>query len=832
MPKGRMEGNVVAMDQSTAWHLASLQTHIPQWEKTREIVDQMIDIMLNYRQSGHPGGSRSKVHAFLSLLLSGAMRWDIRRPDLPFNDRFVLVAGHTIPLVYATMATLNEALRLRYQETGDSRYEFRNAERWQLTWEDLVKFRRHGGLPGHAEFGGKTLFIKFNTGPSGHGFPAAAGMALSLKRAGAGDVRVFAMEGEGGATAGAAHETMNAAWGLGLENFVTLLDWNDYGIDARPASSMVYGSPSDWFGAHGWRCFGEVNGMEFAPITRVILKAVHEEDARQRPTLVWFRTRKGRGYGKYDHHSHGSPHKMNSPEFWETKVAYQETHDLRFEGFGEGPPKDQPAIEAQAAANFGIALSVLKKDDELRTYLADRLVEIGESVPRKPKGIVINPSKSPWKDARWTDPSGYPPEMWVPAGTKAPNRQSLATWGSWVNSLAKRDYGRPLFIAMSADLAESTNIAGFAKNWEQVANFGVYDRRENPAGSLLMQEITEFTNSGICAGIASVNYSPDPEREWDGFGAACSTYGSFSYLKYGLMRLFSQLEQDCDFKLGPVIWIAGHSGPETADDSRTHFGVFAPTVTQLFPEGYVVDLHPWEANEVPVLLAAGLATGRRILALHLTRPAIEIPDRAKLGIPSHFEAARGAYVMRDYQQGAPRQGCVIVQGTSSTANMIKILPKLDEAKLNVKIVAAVSPQLFDMQPDAYRSSVLSDADRVDSMGVTNRSRESIRRWMATDVSLDYTLSADWDNRWRTGGTVDEVIEEAHLDPPHIFLGIERFARERELRLSKVERMLAAARTEAHQEPSHAKAEPSHKSSGDRERLRRARRGGSPDPGGA
>ena len=54
--------------------------------------------------------------------------------------------------------------------------------------------------------------------------------------------------------------------------------------------------------------------------------------------------------------------------------------------------------------------------------------------------------------------------------------------------------------------------------------------------------------------------------------------------------------------------MAGHSGPETADDSRTHFGIFAPGVMQLFPEGCVLDLHPWEFNEVPVVLAAACAT--------------------------------------------------------------------------------------------------------------------------------------------------------------------------------------------------------------------------------
>jgi transketolase len=772
----------------------ALETHLPHWDKTRDIVDQLIDLMLNYRQSGHPGGSRSKVYPFMSLLLSGAMRWDIRHPEKVFNDRFVLIAGHTIPLVYAVLAALNEALRLRHAETGDEKYVVANAERWQLGWEDLLTLRRRGGLPGHAEFAGKSLFVRFNTGPSGHGFPPAVGMALALKRAGAGDVRVFALEGEGGATAGAAHESRNSAWGLGVDNLCVLLDWNDYGIDTRPTSSVVHGTPEDWFGSQGWRCYGTEKGMEFAPVSRAILQAVREPEPGQRPAVVWFKTRKGRGYGKYDAASHGAPHKMNSPEFWETKRSFQERYGVRFEGFGEPAPQDKAALGEQARRNFEIVMSVLKDDSGLVRYLADRLVEMGESVPERPSGFRLATKSNPWKDSRFTDFESYPPEIWIQPGEEAPNRKALALWGSWINSLARKEYGRPLFLAMSADLAESTNIAGFGKDFGDAKNYGNYERNQNPEGVLLPQEITEFANAGICTGIGSVNFSGHPEKEWDGFGTACSTYGSFSYLKYGLMRLYSQLAQDCDFKVGPVLWVAGHSGPETADDSRTHFGIYSPSVTQLFPEGHVADLHAWEANEVPVLIAAGLRSGIPILALHLTRPAIRIPDRKVLGIPSHFEAAKGAYIIRDYAAGAPRGGCVIVQGTTSTNNVVRALPRLESRKLNVKVVAAPSPQLFALQPESYRERVLPGSDRLDSMGITNRSRHSIRQWFASEISLEYTLSADWDDQWRTGGSVDEIVEEARLDLDHVVEGIERFVRERDERLSRVEKMLTDARS--------------------------------------
>ena len=34
------------------------------WEIIKDVIDQQIDLMLNHRQSGHPGGSRSKVHYY------------------------------------------------------------------------------------------------------------------------------------------------------------------------------------------------------------------------------------------------------------------------------------------------------------------------------------------------------------------------------------------------------------------------------------------------------------------------------------------------------------------------------------------------------------------------------------------------------------------------------------------------------------------------------------------------------------------------------------------------------------------------------------------------
>ena len=56
-------------------------------------------------------------------------------------------------------------------------------------------------------------------------------------------------------------------------------------------------------------------------------------------------------------------------------------------------------------------------------------------------------------------------------------------------------------------------------------------------------------------------------------------------------------------------------------------------------------------------------------------------------------------------------------------------------------------------------------------------------WIASKVSEQYAMSSDWDNRWRTGGSVEEIKREAHIDPDSLWDGIARFAKDRDQRLA-------------------------------------------------
>jgi transketolase len=122
---------------------------------------------------------------------------------------------------------------------------------------------------------------------------------------------------------------------------------------------------------------------------------------------------------------------------------------------------------------------------------------------------------------------------------------------------------------------------------------------------------------------------------------------------------------------------------------------------------------------------------------------------------------------------------------------VSVLPRLTQAGINVKVIAAISEELFDRQPEAYRNAVLPPEAVQDLMFVMSGTR---RMWPLRNVGTltdEYSLTADWGNQWLTGGLEADVIAEAHLDPESIFAGVQRFAQERSKRVSRQRSLLDA-----------------------------------------
>jgi len=120
---------------------------------------------------------------------------------------------------------------------------------------------------------------------------------------------------------------------------------------------------------------------------------------------------------------------------------------------------------------------------------------------------------------------------------------------------------------------------------------------------------------------------------------------------------------------------------------------------------------------------------------------------------------------------------------------VNVLPRLEEEGINIKVVSAISEELFDLQPEAYRNSVLPPEARQDLMFVSTGTR---RMWPLRNVGSlteEYSLTSDWDNQWLTGGLEADVIAEAHLDPESVFAGVMRFAKDRPNRMERQKALL-------------------------------------------
>jgi len=491
--------------------------------------------------------------------------------------------------------------------------------------------------------------------------------------------------------------------------------------------------------------------------------------------------------------------KMNSEYFVALAKTFEDKYGVEFQGIRDGTVTETKARLIQFKTNMDVAMSVLEKNG-LGDWLADRIVEIGDHVKDDLK-LRIDNTIDPFLDDRLkvanlpTDTqtvkvknpvSGAEKDVKIAlfrkAGEVAGARRGISEIIKWMNYVTN---GRVPTIA--ADLSESVNL-------EHGSLWGHYDPEKNPAGTRLKAAIQEAGNASTAIGLVGQSTSLDPDK-FSGVWAWSGTYGAFTPLMYLPARVWSQQNQDSRFRTGVLHILAGHSGPETAADARTHFGIFSPQVWKLFPRGQIINLSFWDYNDVAAgyYAAAEIAAREKkvgIIAIEVARPDFPVADRSKFADTDIKAAAKGLYVIRDFTPGKPKQGYVVAQGSSATFNLVSVLPKLEEAGINVKVISAISEELFDKQPESYRNSVLPPEAVYDLMFVMSGTR---RMWPLRNVGPltdDYSMTSDWNNQWLTGGLEPDVIAEAHLDQKSIQDAISRFAKDRSKRLEKTKGLLA------------------------------------------
>jgi len=492
--------------------------------------------------------------------------------------------------------------------------------------------------------------------------------------------------------------------------------------------------------------------------------------------------------------------RMNSEYFVALAETFEKQYDVAFEGIRQGAVTDQRERLIQFKTNIDVVMSLLDRNG-LGDWLADRLVSIGETL-QDDLPLRIHTQRDPFQDERLRV-ANLPVEpqrvtvrhaisgaekhvdiaLFRKPGDMAGTRRAISEILKWTNYVTDNR-----FITLAADLSESINV-------EHGHIWGHYDPDTNPIGTRFKAAIQEAGNASSAIGLVGQSAALDPQQ-FSGVWALSGTYGAFTPLMYLPARVWSQQNQDSRFRMGVLHILAGHSGPETAADARTHFGIFAPQVWKLFPRGQAIHLSFWDYNDVaPAYFAAAEIAAREakvgIIILEVARPDFPVADRNTFADTDLKAAAKGLYVIRDFAPGQPRHGYVVVQGSSSTVNLVRAFPRLTQAGVNVKVIAAISEELFDRQPEAYRQAVLPPEALYDLMVVSTGTR---RMWPIRNVGPltdEYSLTADWDNQWLTGGLEPDVIAEAHLDTESIFAGIQRFANEQTQRLTRQRTMLGA-----------------------------------------
>ena len=326
-------------------------------------------------QSGHPGGSTSKAEMVITLLMSGALKFDSANPKHPGRDRVVWSAGHCSPLFHAVLALIY----------GDA--------------EKLLRFRRWGGPSGHVE--STYPLADTSTGASGHGFSAGLGFALLHRGCGL-DTKAWVIAGDAETEEGMSYEARNVAAATGARNLIVTLDYNTYGIDGPISETMTGPYLSHWLGL-GWNAI-EVDGhnvRELAHAYRLAAVGLGTE----RPTVVVCHTVKGLHYGRLE--------------------GTADSHGM--------PLKHEEYVEAMRGLGFEAGLPSLGAPE--KSYLDRRLAAIARSIPAEAE-LVARMEKAlggrPLRDYRsFERPDPLPTELVFAEGSSVATRKATEAWFAW-----------------------------------------------------------------------------------------------------------------------------------------------------------------------------------------------------------------------------------------------------------------------------------------------------------------------------------------------------------------------------------------------------------------
>ena len=665
-------------------------------------------------QSGHPGGSSSKVEQMLALLFGGILANDLLDPKNPGRDRIVWSAGHCTPLLYATLSFAYESLRISGKKFSKSKIH-------AVMPKDLLRFRHSDGPQGHVE--SYYPLSDVSTGPSGHGLPAAGGLAISHRASGL-DTKVWVFMGDAESEEGITYEARNILSKVGTTNLIVNFDYNHNGIDGVIEEVIDTPIINHWFGL-GWNVI-EIDGHNVSECINAQHLAVKGFE-NNLPTVIINHTLKGKSYGDVEDSakSHGAPAKHD--DFVDI---------VRNLGFDIAGKQNNLWSDIQKIFNSldktDIKYIVKNLDANAKRIKSEK--KLVQKMQKKLKNKkMINPRQI-------RRPKKLPKELVFTEGENIATRKATQAWFEWMMK------NTAFLYAGTGDLSGSILL----KKAEDV--HGIITKK-NPLGRGIRFGIAE-PNMAMMSTALTHDILPGGFRPISVFGS----YGVFTSMMSNCVRLALIGNHLCPKLSGFFVMLAGHDGPETGEDGPTHQGMYWMSMFSAYPGIKVYK--PMDANETIEMLFHALKIGEPI-ALSIMRPNTPVLKRGK-GVPPASEAVNGAYVYKKFRGIGKKKVVLVISGVQVLINTVEVLPELEKKGLDVKIVAVTSPELFeDLRKTNPKKaqSILSDSERKMVITLHNGWKGFLNSFM---LPADHTKKSVGIDTYLKSGNVQEVYELAEL----------------------------------------------------------------------
>ncbi|WP_276886919.1 transketolase [Allobaculum stercoricanis] len=251
----------------------------------------------------------------------------------------------------------------------------------------------------------------------------------------------------------------------------------------------------------------------------------------------------------------------------------------------------------------------------------------------------------------------------------APVEKAEATRVSSGRILNKLKDVMPNLIGGSADLGPSNKTIMEGED---------FFTAENRNGRNIHFGVRELAMAGICNGLALAGLRP-----------YAGTFFVFSDYSKPMARLAALMNL-------PVVYVYTHDSIGVGEDGPTHEPIEHLASYRSLPN--IVVFRPADAVETAAGWTLALDRTEGPTALILTRQNVEqIPTSSK-------EALKGAYIVKDSKNETPE--AIFIASGSEVAPTLQAAAILEEEGVDVRVVSMPSMELFEMQSEEYRESIL------------------------------------------------------------------------------------------------------------------------------